>query len=55
MLRSNCGWWIPVMVRNRMQRGGEFPGVDSVVDGYGAGEGITLRRILAVLDARTRG
>ena len=44
-----------VMVRNRMQRGGEFPGVDSVVDGYGAGEGITLRRILAVLDARTRG
>lgn len=43
-----------VMVRNRMQRGGEFPGVNSVVDGYGAGEGITLRRILAILDARTR-
>ena len=43
-----------VMVRNQLQRGGEFPGVDSVVDGYGAGEGITLRRILAVLDTRRR-
>jgi len=28
--------------------------VDSVVDGYGAGEGITLRRILAVLDTRRK-
>jgi hypothetical protein len=43
-----------VMVRNQLQRGGEFPGVDSVVDGYGAGEGITLRRILAVLDTRRK-
>jgi len=43
-----------VMVRNQLQRGGEFPGVDSVVDGYGAGEGITLRRILAVLETRRR-
>jgi hypothetical protein len=41
-----------VMVRNRLQQGGEFPGVDSVVDGYGPGEGITLRRILAVLESR---
>ncbi|CEF96650.1 unnamed product [Ostreococcus tauri] len=43
-----------VMVRTQLHRGGEFPGVDSVVDGYGAGEGITLRRILAISGSRSR-
>jgi hypothetical protein len=43
-----------VMVRNRLQRGGEFPGCDSVVDGYGAGEGITYRRVMAVAQSRDR-
>lgn len=43
-----------IMVRSRLQRGGEFPGVNSVVDGYGAGEGITLRRILATTGSRSR-
>ena len=43
-----------VMVRSRLQRGGEFPGVNSVVDGYGAGEGITLRRILAAMGSKSR-
>lgn len=41
-----------VMVRSRLQRGGEFPGCDSVVDGYGAGQGITFRRVMAVADSR---
>ena len=41
-----------VMVRNRLQRGGEFTGCDSVVDGYGAGEGITYRRVMAVAQSR---